>query len=162
MKVHRGDYVKFSVSFVIFCIVCQSIQDLLPVMASAHGRKGALVEVFTFVGDCGCSIFLSCSAFTADVITVSGVGLAMPGWVTGLNPEGAVPNTGIVAVGANEIMGGVWKATLKRGSGSAAVRLAGGEKWSGEALGGVRGAYGMVVAGMATAVVAGVGFGSPI
>lgn len=131
-------------------------------MASAHGRKGALVEVFTFVGDCSCSVLLSCSALTADVITVRGVGLTMPGWATGLNPEGAVPNTGMVAVGANEMMGGVWNATLKRGRGSAAVRLVGGEKWSGEALGGVRGAYGMVVAGIVTAVVAGVGFGSPI
>ena len=87
----------------------------------------------------------------------------MPGWATGLNPEGAAPNTaGIVVVGANEMTGGVWKATLKRGRGSAAERLAGGEKWSGEALGGVRGAYGMEVTGMVTAVGARGPFGSPI
>lgn len=57
--------------------------------------------------------------------------------------EGPVLNTGTgtVAVGAKEMMGPAGKATLNLGRGSeAAVMFAGGERLSGEALGGVRGA----------------------
>jgi len=73
--------------------------------------------------------------------------------MTGLKPDGAGWKTvGTVPLeAAREMMGvvGTGKATLKRGSGSATpvAKLAGGERLSGDALGGVSGAYGMETAG---------------
>ena len=84
--------------------------------------------------------------------------------------DGPVLNTGTgtvaVAVGAKEMMGPAGKATLNLGRGSeAAVMLAGGERLSGEALGGVSGAYGLpgaVTAGRAgTVTTVGMGTGVP-
>ena len=69
--------------------------------------------------------------------------------VAGRKTAGTLP-----LVGARDMMGvdGKGKATLKRGRGSGAAapvgKLAGGERLSGEALGGVRGAYGMDTAGI--------------
>ena len=90
------------------------------------------------------------------------IGAAEPPWtmaagMTGLNPEGAGWNTAAagMVVGAREMMGveGIGKATLNRGRGSPATPAveaignpAGGERLSGEALGGVSGAYGMDIA----------------
>ena len=83
--------------------------------------------------------------------------------------DGPVRNTGTgtVAVGAKEMMGPAGKATLNLGRGSeAAVMLAGGERLSGEALGGVRGAYGLpgaVTAGrVGTVTTVGMGTGVPV
>lgn len=82
--------------------------------------------------------------------------------------DGPVLNTGTgtLAVGANEIMGPAGNATLNLGRGSeVAVTLAGGERLSGEALGGVSGAYGWpgaVTAGRAgTVTTVGMGTGVP-
>lgn len=94
-----------------------------------------------------------------EVITVRGIGrwvgagftTLTGGWITGLNPaELAGWKTAGTVVGAREIMGavGIGKATLKRGRASAVGKLMGGERLSGEALGGVNGAYGMDTAGM--------------
>ena len=75
---------------------------------------------------------------------------------TGLNPEAVGWNMAgtVPLVGAREIMGvvGTGKATLNRGSGSVIPvgKLAGGERLSGDARGGVRGAYGMDTLGMLT------------
>ncbi len=72
--------------------------------------------------------------------------------ITGLKLEGAgwnIAAAGMV-VGAKEMTGvvGIEKATLKRGRGSPMVgNPPGGERLSGEALGGVSGAYGMDIAG---------------
>ncbi len=76
------------------------------------------------------------------IVTWIGVGLATVvaiGGATGLKLDVGAPNTGTVAVEANEITG-AGKARLKRGSGPSLVKLAGGERWSGEARGGVIGA----------------------
>ena len=62
---------------------------------------------------------------------------------TGLKPDGAVPKTGMVAVGANEKTG-VGKAMLNLGILPSAVE--GGERWSG-VVRGVSGMYGIDVAG---------------
>ena len=92
---------------------------------SAHGRKGAFVDVIiavllSGVGDCGFSCLI--------VVTWIGVGLAMlTGGATGLKLDGAAPNTGTVAVDANEITG-AGKARLKRGSGPSPEKPAGGER----------------------------------
>lgn len=91
----------------------------------------------------------------AGLTTLMGAG---PCWTTeagrtGLNPDGAGWKTAAAAagkvalvVGASEMMGvvGTGKATLKRGRASPmAGNPAGGERLSGDALGGVSGAYGM-------------------
>lgn len=55
---------------------------------------------------------------------------------TGLKPDGLAPITGMVAVGVKEKIG-AGNAMLNLGSDRAA--LAGGEKWSGDSRGGVRG-----------------------
>lgn len=94
----------------------------------------------------------------AGFTTVTGA--AAEGWttavaavgITGLNPEGKTPLGMLPLVGAREMMGveGTGKATLNRGRLSAVTpvgKLAGGERLSGEARGGVRGAY-MDTAGM--------------
>ena len=123
---------------------------------SAQGRKGAFV---VFWGEEGLEGVLSIVLF-AVMITLSGLAavavvevggvtcLVIPavedcGGTTGLKLDGPVLNTGTgtLAVGANEMMGPVGKATLNLGSGSpAGVMAAGGERLSGDALGGVRGA----------------------
>ena len=99
------------------------------------------------------------------VMTVRGRGRVTPtegeepagAWTTGLNPEGAGWNTVVGMLGAREKMGvvGTGNATLKRGSVSPTApppvwKLAGGERLSGDALGGVMGAYGMETAGIFT------------
>lgn len=103
-----------------------------------------------------------------EVITVRGIGRGSPpetvgtgfttlagGWITGLNPaEGVGWNTvgTVPLVGARERIGvlGIGKATLNRGRASATPeeKLAGGERLSGEALGGVSGAYGIDTVGI--------------
>ena len=122
---------------------------------SAQGRKGAFV---VFCGEEGLEGVLSV-VLLAVIITLRGLATAVVevmvvGWATGLpmavdcggttglKLDGPVLNTGTgtVAVGANEMMGPVGKATLNLGRGSAGVKLAGGERLSGEALGGVSGA----------------------
>ena len=83
---------------------------------------------------------------------------------TGLKPEGVGWKTAgtVPLVGAREMMGvvGTGKATLKRGRGSATGKLAGGERLSGLALGGVRGAYGMETLGTLTTVCRAAGCGA--
>ena len=109
---------------------------------SAHGRKGAFVGVVdgVLVGECGRSA-VGRSVFM--VVMWIGGGLAIVAFIgavtTGLKLEVAAPNTGTVAVEANEITG-AGKARLKRGNGPSAVKVAGGDMWSGEARGGVIGA----------------------
>ena len=112
----------------------------------AQGRKGAL-EVF--VGEMG-SVGLS----NIKVVLVMGTGaeVMMPlvigaAAATGLKPAAAAAlpaaalRMGTLPVGgAKEIMGAVEKATLNRGRDSPPMKLAGGERLSGEALGGVSGA----------------------
>ena len=71
------------------------------------------------------------------------------GCTTGLNPDWTVPKTGTVAVEANEMIG-VGKARLKRGRGASPLNVTGGERLSGEARGGVRGAYGWEDTGIPT------------
>lgn len=90
------------------------------------------------VGDCGCSVLMT-ATFMGVRLVVTAVVVA--GGTTGLKPDGVAPNTGTVAVDAKE-MTGAGKARLNRGSVVSAEKLAGGERWSGEARGGVRGAYG--------------------
>ena len=70
------------------------------------------------------------------------VGMLLVG--TGLKPDGVFPKTGMVAVGVKEKIG-AGKAMLNLGSELSMV--AGGERWSGEARGGVRGPYGNEVVG---------------
>ena len=94
------------------------------------------------VGDCGCSVLM-----TATFMGVKVAIAVVVGGATGLKLDGAVPNTGMVAVDAKEITGAE-KARLNRGSVVSAVKLAGGERWSGEARGGVSGAYWWEVAGI--------------
>lgn len=152
------------------------------VIVSAHGRKGAFV---VFCGEGGLenvvllsivllAVIITFSGLAAAVVEVMEVGGAMDlttpteddcGGTTGLKLDGPVLNTGTgTLVGANEMMGPAGKATLNLGRGSvAAVMLAGGDRLSGEALGGVRGAYGLpgvVTAGRAgTVTTVGMGTG---
>ena len=102
-------------------------------MLSAHGRKGAFVIFPLSGGERGWG-----SDFTAFGGSEVGVKTPVVGMLvaTGLKPDGAVPKTGMVAVGANENMG-VGKAMLNLGS--ALSMLAGGDRWSGDVRGGVRG-----------------------
>lgn len=76
-----------------------------------------------------------------DVVDTVGAELCWDksGWIP---TEGAALKMGTLAVEANERTGVAGNATLNLGSGSAAVKLAGGERLSGEARGGVSGAYG--------------------
>ena len=127
----------------------------MAVIVSAQGRKGAFV---VFCGEDGLekvvlsiillAVIITLSGLAADVVNVGGaIVLTTPtvevwGGTTGLKLDGPVLNTGTgtLAVGANEMIGPAGKATLNLGRGSAAaVMLAGGERLSGDALGGVRG-----------------------
>ena len=88
------------------------------------------------VGDRGCSVLITATFMGVKLVVTVAV---VVGGTTGLKPDGAAPNTGTVAVDAKEMMG-AGKARLNRGSVVSEVKLAGGERWSGEARGGVRGA----------------------
>ena len=119
-------------------------------LSRAGGETGLLRE----------AAILLAALVVVEVITVSGLGRGSPaaavgadlttptgGCTTGLNPEGAGWKTAgtVPLVGAREMIGvvGTGKATLKRGrdpSATAVGKLAGGERLSGEALGGVSGA----------------------
>ena len=124
-------------------------------MVSAHGRNGAFVGSFPLSGgERGKgSILITVvgglsGVRTVPVVTGGLLALQMEAAVavvgTGLKPDGLAPITGMVAVGAKEKIG-VWKAMLNRGSERS--MLAGGERWSGDARGGVRGPYWIDVAG---------------
>ena len=116
---------------------------------SAHGRNGAFVVSFPLSGgERGkCSILITVVTGVRTVPVVTGA-LQMEAAVavvgTGLKPDWLAPITGMVAVGAKEKIG-AWKAMLNRGSERS--MLAGGERWSGDARGGVRGPYWTDVAG---------------
>lgn len=117
------------------------------------------VMFLSWGGETGLSrkvVILLVALVAVEVMTVRGIGrwvftMLMGGWITGLNPVvlAGWKTVGTV-VGAREMMGavGIGKATLKQGRASAVGKLAGGERLSGEALGGVSGAYGMDTAGM--------------
>lgn len=138
---------------------------------SAQGRNGVLFVLIGFVGEGGALVKVEVSivGLVADVSTFSGArtvafggtgsteGFMIPivvvdtvgavfccdrsGWIP---TEGEALKMGTLAVEANDKTGVAGNATLNLGSWSAAVKLAGGERLSGEARGGVRGAYGAV------------------
>lgn len=138
----------------IGCCVMEEVSSsiMIWVLLSGGGEMGLGMQ----------AAILLAAVLAVEVITVSGIGRGRPppemetvgftmltgGWITGRNPvDGAVWNTvGILPplVGAREMMGvvGMGNATLKRGrdSGMHVGKLAGGERLSGEALGGVSGA----------------------
>ena len=97
---------------------------------SAQGRKGAFVSFPLSGGVRGRG-----SVLTRAVGSVA-VGAKIPPVVGMLVATGL--KTGIVAVGAKEKMG-PGKAMLNLGSGAPSTAVAGGERWSGDPRGGVRG-----------------------
>lgn len=151
----KGVFVEFVGVFVgdIGCIIAEAVISMVMMWAlflSWGGETGLYREL----------IILLAALVAVEVMTVRGMGrwsatlvgagftTLTGGCITGLNPvEVAGWKT---VVGAREMMGvfGIGNATLKRGRASAMGKLAGGERLSGEALGGVSGAYGMDTAGM--------------
>lgn len=124
-------------------------------MLSAHGRNGAFVGSFPLSGgERGMgSILITvvggfAAARTVPAVTGGLLALQMEAAVavvgTGLKPDGLAPITGMVAVGVKEKIG-AGKAMLNLGRDRST--LAGGDRWSGEARGGVSGPYWTEVAG---------------
>lgn len=129
------------------CIMVEEIVSIIMIWALLFLSRGGETGLYRE------AIILLAPLVAVEVITVRGIGRGSPpemGWITGLNPaEGAEWNT---VDPAREIMGvlGIGNATLKRGRDSPMVvgKLAGGERLSGDALGGVSGAYGMDTVGI--------------
>ena len=102
---------------VVVSTVGLGVKTLMGATAVAFGRTGSTDGLIT------------------PMVVVETVGTEP--WMTGWSPTaGVARNSGTLAVEANDRTGVPGNATLNRGSGS----LAGGERLSGEALGGVRGA----------------------
>ena len=110
---------------------------------SAHGRNGAFVSSFPLSGGEGGrgSVLIKVGrGFVGVKVPPVVIGmlllLLLVAVGTGLKPDGLAPITGMVAVGVKEKIG-AGNAMLNLGSDRST--LAGGEKWSGDSLGGVRG-----------------------